>query len=276
MLSCVGAMSPLVVVDVGANGISEPPYAQLKDADLCKVIGFEPQRDAFDELQRNKRDNEEYFPFAIGAPGPVDINIYKYSGFTSTYKIDESTISTFPGWYSGTRLIETLQMNCVALDDVPGLPSFDMLKIDIQGGELNVFRNARRLLASALCVITEVGFFPLYEKAPNFADVHMELTGQDFILHKFLHKAHASIGNSYNKDASKTAGASQIIDGDAVYIRDYRNMETLSSVDIRKIALLSHFVFSSKDLTLRMLGELVRRNEVRADSLDEYIKHSLN
>jgi FkbM family methyltransferase len=271
IVRCVGAILPLVVVDVGANDLSPPPYLSLREAGICKIIGFEPQDDAFNLLQINKREDEMYFPFAIGAPGKVDLNIYKYSGFTSIYKIDENTIGIAPNWFSGTRLQRTASMNCLALDEVPGLPNFDLLKIDIQGGELNVFQNARRLLASALCIITEVSFFPLYENAPSFADVHQELVNQGFLLHKFLHQTKIAIASSYETVPSKTLESNQLIDGDAVYLRDYRNMENLSSSDIKKLALLGHFVFSSKDFVIRMLGELVRRKETLAKLVDGYI-----
>jgi FkbM family methyltransferase len=274
ILKCVAPISPLFVVDVGANDLSPPPYLPLRQAGLCKIIGFEPQQAAFEELEQNKSDDELYFPYAIGAPGEVNLNIYSYSGFTSIFKIAENTIRIAPNWFSGTRLKQTVPMKCSALDEIPDLPKFDLLKIDIQGGELNVFLNARRALSTALCVITEVSFFPLYEKAPSFAEIHQELVKQGFLLHKFLHQTHISVASSYPTGGANL-GSSQLIDGDAVYLRDFRNIEGLDSEDIKKLALLGHFVFSSKDLVMRMLGELVRRNELSAKLVDDYIKSAV-
>lgn len=56
---------------------------------------------------------------------------------------------------TSTREVET-----VRLDDVPETASVDLLKIDIQGGELMVFQNAERRLADALVIQTEVEFLP--------------------------------------------------------------------------------------------------------------------
>lgn len=148
----------IVVVDIGANPISVPPYDILNKMGLCKIVGFEPQPQAYKNLKNRNPEKEVYFPYAIGKTGTTNLNIYKESGFTSTYKIDENTIKFInnPRWYDGTRLTETISMDCLSLDCVPNLPKFDLLKIDIQCGELNVFEDAKQVLKSAICVIPEV------------------------------------------------------------------------------------------------------------------------
>lgn len=43
------------VVDVGANPIDgDPPYKNMMGMGLCQVTGFEPQIDAYEELQRKR------------------------------------------------------------------------------------------------------------------------------------------------------------------------------------------------------------------------------
>lgn len=272
IVDCINLDSPIVVADVGANPLSEPPYSVLKSLGLCYVVGFEPQPDAFQELEKNKTENEGYFPFAVGAPGEVDLNIYKSSGFTSCYEIDDSTIDLVAssGWFAATRVQKTVKLECKALDDILGLPNIDLLKIDIQGGELNVFRHARRVLASSSCIISEVGFVPLYKDAPSFADVHQELVSQDFMLHKFLFQKQVLMKSRYASSDTKKI-ASQLIDGDAVYVKDCRTTERMASRHLKVLALLGHFVFHSYDLVLRMLDELQNRGEVADESVKAYI-----
>jgi FkbM family methyltransferase len=267
----MGEEFKVVVADVGANALSEPPYNFLKHAGHCHIVGFEPQTTAFDILISNKTNDEDYFNHAIGKNGKVNINIYSGSGFSSVYHIDEKSVDLFPKWRSGTRLKQVLSIDSKALDDIPNFPKVDLLKIDIQGGELDVFQGAKQLLKTTLSIITEVSFFPLYHSAPSFADIHKELTQQGFVLHKFLHQVRAPISNSFVDDLPAAFGVNQLVDGDAVYIKDFRDMADFDARSLKALALISHYVFDSKDLTIRILAEIVSRGEIGKDALQQYI-----
>ncbi len=52
------------------------------------------------------------------------------------------------------------------LVDLDGLSDIDLIKIDVQGAELDVFRGGGKALANALMVITEVEFVELYTGQP--------------------------------------------------------------------------------------------------------------
>lgn len=231
---------------------------------LCKIVGFEPQPQAYENLKNRDAEIEIYFPYAIGKTGATNLNIYRGSGFTSTYKIDEETIRFLnnPGWYNSTRLVESISMESISLDNVPDLPRFDLLKIDIQGGELDVFKNAKNVLESAICIVPEVSFFPLYENAPNFADIHNELISQGFLLHKFMFQKQVHIYSSLSANKNISRHSNQLIDGDAVYIRDPRKIHSYNTDMLKKFFLLTCFVFDSKDLSLLILEELVKRREI--------------
>lgn len=65
------------IADIGANPIDgDPPYKPLLEAGLCRVTGFEPQREALAELQRRKGANERYLPYAVGDGGIHTLRIY--------------------------------------------------------------------------------------------------------------------------------------------------------------------------------------------------------
>jgi FkbM family methyltransferase len=262
-----------VIVDVGANPVDSPTYASMLAQDLCCVVGFEPQREAYNRLVRSASDSERYFNSAVGKPGQAVLNIYKASGFSSLYQIDRRTIDflQYQAWSNLSQLIGTLEVNLTELDSIEDLPNFDLLKIDIQGGELDVFRGGRNRLSTSLVIITEVSFFPLYEGAPFHADVDAELRSQGFFLHKFIAPKSVPIGSQLGRSADKLAG-SQLIDGDAVYIRDLRSMNTWSDLELVKLCLLSHFVFKSFDLCLRSLETLVSRGVVPADLAQKYVR----
>ena len=273
LLDALGVSDPLVVVDVGANPLELPAYTRLLGMGVGRVVGFEPQPEAFARLQGRDPQREQYFPHAIGSPGQHQLRIYEGSGFASTYAIDETSIDFIANerWRDGTRLRETIDLELTALDDVPDLPAFDLLKIDVQGGELAVFESGRRSLSSALCVIPEVSFFPLYDGAPSFADVHQELGAQGFALHKFMFQKSVHLHGSQSGEESVRASRSQLVDGDAVYLRDLRGLADFSSVQVAKLVLLATYVFDSPDLAVRGLDELVRRGEVSKKVVKQYV-----
>ncbi len=60
--------------------------------------------------------------------------------------------------------------------------TIDVLKLDIQGHELEALRGAGRLLADIQVVLTEVEFTPLYDGQPLFADIDAFMRSQGFRL----------------------------------------------------------------------------------------------
>ncbi|MDO9456159.1 FkbM family methyltransferase [Nocardioides sp.] len=266
LLDALALTDPVVVVDVGANPLELPAYTRLLGMGVARVVGFEPQPEAFAELQGRDPARELFFPHAIGSPGPGTLNVYNGSGFASTFDIDDTSIDLIGNerWHEGTRLRGTIPLELTALDDVPDLPALDLLKIDVQGGELAVFSFGRRALSTALCVIPEVAFFPLYRDAPSFADVHQELVAQGFQLHKFMFQKSVHLHGSQTATDRIRDSRSQLVDGDAVYLRDLRGLASWADDEVKKLVLLATYVFDSPDLAVRALDELVRRGQVPA------------
>lgn len=273
LLEALALDGPVVVVDVGANPLDEPAYAGLLALGACRVVGFEPQPEAYAALQGRDPEREVYFPHAIGEPGPAALRVFGGSGFASTFDIDDTSIGFIadPRWQDQTRLRETIPLELTALDDVPDLPAFDLLKIDVQGSELAVFRSGRRALSSALCVIPEVGFFPLYRDAPTFGDVHAELVAQGFVLHKFLFQKSVHLHGSQSHVADVRVEGSQLVDGDAVYLRDLRGLGGWPDQEVKKLVVLAALVIDSRDLAVRALDVLVERGVVPAGLPAAYV-----
>jgi FkbM family methyltransferase len=272
LLDALAPTDPVVVVDVGANPLELPAYTRLLGLGRCRVVGFEPQPEAFAALQGRDPAREVYFPHALGRPGTGELHVFDSSGFASTFDIDPASIDLIadPRWRAGTTLRENVPVELTALDDVPDLPGLDLLKIDVQGGELAVFEHGRRSLATTLCVIPEVSFFPLYRDAPSFAEVHQELTAQGFCLHKFLFQKSVHLHGSQSGTTDVLACRSQLVDGDAVYLRDLRTLASWADEEVKKLVLLATYVFDSPDLAVRALDELVARGEVPVELPREY------
>jgi len=66
------------------------------------------------------------------------------------------TLGLFPTLQPLGVVIERVPLETRRLDDVDEIAHLDLLKIDIQGGEVAVFRNGHKKLAEAVAIQTEV------------------------------------------------------------------------------------------------------------------------
>jgi FkbM family methyltransferase len=249
----------LKVVDVGANPIDgEVAYGPLLAAGHTRIVGFEPNAEALAELNRRKGPNETYLPYAIGDGGRRLLRMCRRPGMTSILEPNHKVLSLFHGFSEWAEIMRTVEMETMRLDDVPETAGLDLLKIDIQGGELLVFENAPDRLAGALVIHTEVEFMPMYVGQPLFAEVDLFLRGRGFMLHRFEPMVTRDFkpllfGND------PYAGHSQVLWADAIYVRDLTRLEALGPDQLLKSAVIFHDCYKSYDVVLYLLREYDRR-----------------
>lgn len=254
-----------VVCDVGANPVEDPPYHALRNLKACTVVGFEPQEEACKKLQDAAADNEVYVPVALGAPGPATLHMYKSTGFTSIFKLRQACLDWIGRVQRQPATMREAQINLRAMDDVGDIPAIDMLKIDVQGAELDIIRNGKTKLADAMAVITEIRYYQLYEDEPSWAELDTELRAQGFVLHKLLPTKQFVLPNSARERMNPAQCGSQMIDGDAVYVRNMENPDALSDDQLKHQALFAAAAFDSQDLAIRCLDWLAARKAVEPD-----------
>lgn len=260
----------MVIVDVGANPVIPPPYRELMQAMGCTVVGFEPQADAFTKLQAEAAENERYVNAALGAPGKGTLHIYPTDGFTSLFPLHRPSLDFLGRFQRQLREERTLEVELHAMDDLADVPQIDLLKIDVQGAEVDIYRTSAKKLAQAVAVITEVRFYQLYKDEPTLGDLDNALRAQGFVLHKFLPTKRAALPNSQNRRLAPRHMKNQLVDGDAVYIRSMEDIEAWSSDQLKHLALSAGTVFDSQDLALRCLDVLAARGDVTPDTPEKY------
>lgn len=271
LLDALKTERPTRVVDVGANPLTPPPYQALTEASACEVIGFEPHPEAFAALEAEKRPHETFYNAAVGDGKEATLNIYNESGLTSVYPAYEGAFTYLGRSRRNMALREQLALTTKKLDDIEGFPEFDLLKIDIQGGEVAVFQGAEKGLSSAVAVITEVRFYPIYENEPMLGGVDIELRRHGFELHKFMFQKAKVIPSSQIDRLKRVHHRNQILDGDAVYLKDLGKLETYRNDDLKHLAILASSVFDSHDLVLFCLDRLVERRAIEADVPGAYV-----
>lgn len=247
------------VVDIGANPLGDTPYKGLLDHGFCDVWGFEPNKTAYDALVAAKGPHEHYLPHAIGDGGTAEFKICRHSGFSSLLTPNRHTLDGLGRWHDATAITQRVMVETSRLDDIADLPEFDLLKIDIQGGELDVFKSGTQKLRRAIAIISEVAMIPLYVGQP-LIDAQMSfLRSIGFEFHRFSEIHPQAFLSKFGHRIRMRPYQSQWVDADAVFVRSVLALRDLDTEQLKHLAILSDGVFASQDLTLAILAVLVER-----------------
>lgn len=259
------------VVDIGANPIDgEPPYKEMLQRRICRLVGFDPQPDALTRLNAAKTDLETYLPYAIGDGENHSLKICRGIGFASLFQPDDKALTHFPRFSELGSVVSEITLATSRLDDIAEIKQIDFLKIDIQGSELSVFKSGRQRLARAVAVQTEVSFVPLYKNQPVFGDVDLELRSLGFIPHMFAAINKKMIAPMLGPNAA--AALNQIVEADVVYVRDFVKADAMENEQLKHLAIIAHHCYGSFDLAVNCIHHLVARRAVHADTKNRYLR----
>lgn len=251
---------PIEVVDIGASGLptsEQPPYGPLLDLGLARLTGFEPNPAELAKLLTS--DTRLYLPHAIGDGGPATLHLTRHPGFVSTLAPDPTITTHIHSFTALTEVTARQPMQTVRLDDLAELPRIDWLKIDIQGGELAAFRGGTQKLSRALAIQTEVAFTPIYRDQPLFGDQDALLRSLGLRFFGFS-SAHRFPFTGTPNDLyfeAKRRDIGQLIDADAIYLRDFTGWETLPVEDLKRLFFIVALCYPAISATLRLAGLLV-------------------
>lgn len=262
---------PVRIVDVGANPIEDPPYAALVRRDLCRVWGFEPHPEAARQLRAKVPESVTVIEAAVGVPGRGVFHAYPAAEMSSLYKLSAKSIGYLGHFKRHLNTERAIEMTLHSLDALDDVPAIDCLKVDAQGAEVDVITGARAKLAQAVAVVAEMRFYRLYDGEPALHDLDRALRDQGFVLHRFIAPKSRMLGNSQAARLNRRAVGSQLIDGDAVYIRNLEDRDEVSDAQLAHLALLADSMFGSHDLTLWCLDELAARGVIPAKVAAKYV-----
>ena len=257
------------IVDIGANPIDgDPPYKLLLKDGHARIMGFEPNQAALDQLNLKKGPNETYLSDAVFDGSEQELRVCVAQGMNSLLEPNLDLLSYFHGFPNWGKVNERIKIETIRLDDVKEIKDLDYLKIDIQGGELEVFKNGVKKLKDCLVIQTEVEFLPMYEGQPLFSEVELFLRNKGFIFHRFAPLVSLTIQPMIvENDIYK--GLSQTFWADAIFIKDFTKFDQLSVLKLKKMALILHDVYGSMDIVLRAL--MAHDKKAKTNLAEKYI-----
>ena len=147
--------------------------------------------------------------------------------------------------------IDTVSLDHFVLENQ--IEKIDLIKIDIQGAELDVFKGGKNTLKNTLFIISEVGFNTLYINQPLFGDVHNFLIKENFMFNKFSGLQGRTIKPTIINNNMGFAGT-QHIWSDAIFVKDLGRIKELDDQQVLKLAVIS-FLYNNPDMTSFCLCE---------------------
>lgn len=151
-----------------------------------QVFSFEPLAKEF-LILKNKAEAVEgwtAFPYALGEErGEAEIQIAGNSYSSSLLQFSDGFKKLRPDASPvGTEIIQVRRLDDFIDEEGLTFAGPILLKLDVQGFELNVLRGADEFLNRVSLVQTEMALIPSYENAPNFAEVKAFLNDRGFVL----------------------------------------------------------------------------------------------
>ena len=259
------AGAPLVVADVGAAQGFDPRWELF--APHLRQIGFEPEPAEWRRLQtaieaEGQADSRRVLPLALAeAAGRRPLYVTRDPDASSLYRPNQRFFDRMPD-PSGTQVVGEIDVEVTTLDAVrlPDADDLDVLKLDVQGAELDVLRGAaRRLDSQVLAVIAEASFVELYQGQGMFADLDIHLRGQGFQLFDICYRrwSRRRLGPAYER-----LRVGQMTYGDVLYLKDpIAGGEPLPAVKLLKLIALAEF-FSLPDYALELIELALTRGDI--------------
>ena len=294
----------LTIVDAGARAVDADPRWRPFPPDRLRFYGFEADADEaarLNELPSTDGTERHFYPAGLwGSTGKISFEHNKADGgssflhqnraVTDRWKFENPTqVSIASDMFFPVR---TEELTVVSLTDWAAreeVTNVDFLKINVQGGELEILQGAGPLLDGILGVFVEVAFVESYRDRPMFSDIDAFLrkagfTFFDLLAHHYVGRAASPVAAQHLAIVEPKLGQlvtawGQLVEGHALYFRDPLGTAATSTMTVDRLIRLAalaeawgqiEFAFEVLDALLRHpdVAGTPRAGEIR-DVIDE-------
>jgi FkbM family methyltransferase len=169
-----------VIVDGGAS-VGNMTSMFLEQYPTATIHAIEPIPESIEYLQSRFGTNPRVsiHPCAIGADNrEIEFHVLKHQGASSILK---SSVHSHHYHPDKSKVRQTIQVAMKRLDVLLDV-EIDVLKLDLQGYELEALKGCGNLLNRIKAITAEIEFISLYEGQPLFGDVDAFLRESGFRL----------------------------------------------------------------------------------------------
>jgi FkbM family methyltransferase len=183
--------TPQVIYDIGACVLHWTRHAK-KTWKKAQVIAFE----AMDETKfLYEKENLLHFNAVLSDSDNKEVNFYQnleWFGGNSYYKENEELNQFASEIFNESHIVKKKTHKLDTLVKTNNFPLPDLIKIDVQGAELDVLKGAGETLKHCKHIIVELQHDEYNKGAPHYTEVVDYLASQGFklIAEKFVKTAH--------------------------------------------------------------------------------------
>lgn len=209
-------------LDVGARGGIGWPWSVL-DKEILEVTLVEP--DPMEAQALRDQGQVVVLPYALWSKKTeLLLNLNHSPGTSSIFQANMSFLQQFED-SQRFEAAEQIAMEVTTIDILQQegvIEALDFVKIDVQGGELDILQGGKEFLAKNIVGLeAEVEFSQMYKDQPLFSDIDIFIRNELGLELWDIRKTYWK----YKQDQYHTPLKGRLIFGDALYLRSIASLE---------------------------------------------------
>lgn len=170
---------PATVIDVGAAKGTDSLLDTFPNSHHFMIEALEEFVPKLEAIKERMSNAEYIIGAATSKSGNITINVHPDLFGSSTYLEDEdSNVNGVPREISAYKLEELCKKH--------NLKAPYLIKVDVQGAELDVLHGAEAILKDTEYVILEAVLFDFFKNGPNFWDFIEYMNKHGFVVYDFF------------------------------------------------------------------------------------------